>query len=486
MTKLTFYGGVGEIGGNKILLEDQDTRVLLDFGMSFGQNGRYFSEFHQPRKCNGLGDFYATGLLPQLEGVYRLDYLEYDGCGYEERGVDGLLLSHAHADHAQYIHFLRCDIPLYMTPESLAILKTLEDTGSGSFNELTCRKRTFCTRPKKRGDGFTRVKGSAASDPREINLVESGKSFKVGDVEVTSFAVDHSLPGAASYLVHTSEGNILYTGDLRFHGYRGDDTRRMVESVSDMGVDLMISEGTRIDSGEGDTEEYVRMESRKVVDDTDGLVAVNFPQRDADRLKTFLRVAGDSGRKLVLGFKHAYMLEQLSKIGDYPGLDDPDLCFFADRKSWGLVGRDDYPENIIEQDYRTWEREYLYMDNTINYRDVKENQGDYLFYCNFYQLNELIDIDPVPGSRFIRSLCEPFNEEMEIDEKRVTNWMELYGFGEPVQLHASGHAPGNQLTEMIETINPETLIPVHTENPQWFKNKHQNTKIIQREQTITL
>ena len=486
MTRLTFYGGVGEIGGNKILLEDQGTRVLLDFGMSFGQSGKYFSEFHQPRKCNGLGDFYATGLLPRLEGVYRLDYLAYDGCGYEERGVDGLLLSHAHADHAQYIHFLRCDIPLYMTPESLAILKTLEETGSGSFNELTCRKRTFCTRPKKRGDGFTRVKGSAASDPREINLVESGKRFKVGDVEVTSFAVDHSLPGAASYLIHTSEGNILYTGDLRFHGYRGDDTRRMVESVSDMGVDLMISEGTRIDSDEGDTEEYVRRESRKVVEDTDGLVAVNFPQRDADRLKTFQQVARDSGRKLVLGFKHAYMLEQLSQIGDYPGLDDPDLCFFADRKSWGLVGREDYPENIIEQDYRTWEREYLYMDNTINYRDVKKNQGDYLFYCNFYQLNELIDIDPVPGSRFIRSLCEPFNEEMEIDEKRVTNWMELYGFGEPVQLHASGHAPGNQLAEMIETINPETLIPIHTENPQWFKNKHPNTKIIQQKQTITL
>jgi mRNA degradation ribonuclease J1/J2 len=30
MTSLTFYGGVSEIGGNKILLEDQDTRMFLD------------------------------------------------------------------------------------------------------------------------------------------------------------------------------------------------------------------------------------------------------------------------------------------------------------------------------------------------------------------------------------------------------------------------------------------------------------------------
>ena len=37
MTSLTFYGGVSEIGGNKILLEDGDTRLFLDFGMSFKQ-----------------------------------------------------------------------------------------------------------------------------------------------------------------------------------------------------------------------------------------------------------------------------------------------------------------------------------------------------------------------------------------------------------------------------------------------------------------
>jgi len=34
VTNITFYGGVNE-GGNKILLEERDVRVLLDFGMSF-------------------------------------------------------------------------------------------------------------------------------------------------------------------------------------------------------------------------------------------------------------------------------------------------------------------------------------------------------------------------------------------------------------------------------------------------------------------
>jgi len=45
LTSLTFFGGVNEIGGNKILLEDKDTKVFLDFGLSFGVRGTYFDEF---------------------------------------------------------------------------------------------------------------------------------------------------------------------------------------------------------------------------------------------------------------------------------------------------------------------------------------------------------------------------------------------------------------------------------------------------------
>ena len=64
MTNLTFYGGVNEVGGNKILIEDKGTRIFLDFRMSFGTANKYFSEFLQPRKCNGLGDFIEFGLIP--------------------------------------------------------------------------------------------------------------------------------------------------------------------------------------------------------------------------------------------------------------------------------------------------------------------------------------------------------------------------------------------------------------------------------------
>jgi ribonuclease J len=54
MVKLTFYGGVNQIGGNKILLEDRKTRVFFDFGQSFTFGADYFMGWLAPRAGNGL------------------------------------------------------------------------------------------------------------------------------------------------------------------------------------------------------------------------------------------------------------------------------------------------------------------------------------------------------------------------------------------------------------------------------------------------
>ncbi|MGB9810604.1 MAG: hypothetical protein ACPLSN_02525 [Dictyoglomus turgidum] len=40
--KLNFYDGVNCIGGNKILLEDGDNSILLDFGTNFNEENKYF------------------------------------------------------------------------------------------------------------------------------------------------------------------------------------------------------------------------------------------------------------------------------------------------------------------------------------------------------------------------------------------------------------------------------------------------------------
>jgi hypothetical protein len=75
MVKLIFYGGVNEIGGNKILLEDKGTKIFLDFGQSFTFGSEFFASWLQPRGINGLGDYFEFNLLPKISGLYSKEML---------------------------------------------------------------------------------------------------------------------------------------------------------------------------------------------------------------------------------------------------------------------------------------------------------------------------------------------------------------------------------------------------------------------------
>src|SRR3989338_10337139 len=138
MTSLSFFGGVNEIGGNKILVEDKanDARVFIDFGMSFGQRGKFFEEYLNPRTSAGLRDFIDLKLLPNLEGLYRKDLLEYSKMpSHKDVSVDAVLLSHAHQDHHSYISFLDEEIPIYCSEITLAYLKSLQESGRASLGQ---------------------------------------------------------------------------------------------------------------------------------------------------------------------------------------------------------------------------------------------------------------------------------------------------------------------------------------------------------------
>jgi len=127
----------------------------------------------------------------------------------------------------------------------------------------------------------------------------------------------------------------------------------------------------------------------------------------------------------------------------------------------------------VAQDYDTWEREYLDLPNTITHKDVREHQSDFLLYCNYFQLKNLIDIQPIPGSSYIRSVCEPFDDEMLFDYNRVKNWLDLFSLPH-TQIHASGHSNGRQLFTMLERIRPKTIYPIHTNAPEAFLEKFDN------------
>ncbi len=494
MAKIDFYGGVDEIGGNKILVENENDSLFLDFGMSFKTSNLYFSEFLQPRSGNGILDFVEFGLLPDIKGIYREDYLKHSGLkGQEEPSVDGVLISHAHMDHSAYVHHLREDIPLYLTQESYLIMKAIQDTTSTSFNQLVTLKENFFLKPKKRvkegTSPYTKVKGKESEISRDIKIINPYEKFNLGNISLESAPVDHSLPGACAFLVEAGDDAIVYTGDLRFHGRNSKLTKKFVKKAHQFEPTKMLCEGTRMDKDSNISEESIEEKATQMVDGYKDHVIVNYPIRDLDRFLTFYKVAQNTGRTMVVDLKEAYILNLFTEEGYYPNLD---VAIYLPRRSWGLIGDEacaclegdwvscsELHKQHIEDGFKKWEKDFLDLENSVTYKDIRDNPTDYIFSCDFFQFKELIDVKPDKGL-YIWSKTEPFNDEMEIDFQKAQNWIKHFNLEMITEgMHGSGHANKNEILNMIKEINPEQVCPIHTEKKEEFlKLKEDGIEVI--------
>jgi ribonuclease J len=328
MTSLTFYGGVNEIGGNKILLEDKDTRVFLDFGKGFSRRARFFEEYINPRVANGIEDFLTMGLLPDVQGLYRDDLMKMAERKILEPDIDAVLLTHAHSDHADYISFLYEKIPIFMGETCRLILQAIEERSNRQIERevLSYRERPY---DKK-----------AEPVKRRINTFRTGDKLRIGSLEVEPIHVDHSVPGAYGFIIYTSAGPIGYTGDIRLHGTVPQMTTDFIERAKNEKLIALIMEGTRIaDDMREESEELVSKESMKIVSTTNRLVLADFNFKDVDRLRTFFKVGKDNDRKLVVKMNDVYFLKHLSKDPklNVPDIDDEDIIIYLPKKRERIV-----------------------------------------------------------------------------------------------------------------------------------------------------
>ena len=528
MVALTFYGGAGEIGGTKILVEHQGTRLMLDFGTRMGFVSEFFSEFLDVRANTELKDKLTIGALPVIPGVYRKDLICPSGAEtlsnetyrrviapdsamlkipglvtYEEhiqkhgRGyVDGILLSHAHLDHSGDIGFLHASIPLYCSRTTLTLVEAIDDVTN--FKSEALRSKRFCVAFSERGA----MPGSPKIEHKEMlvrkcRVLEDGEGTDIGSFRATMIEVDHSIPGAASYLlecdVNGAPFRILYTGDIRFHGIKGSTIDDYVRAIG-RSIDIMICEGTRIDSDSKLSEETVCSKIAEEIAETDGLVFVDFSWKDTTRYETISKAAESCDRIFVINARLAYIL---NKLGLTPLPES--VKVFLKRKGSCFYSPTDYAHYKHEYGYSvdrdTWTQDSSHYDNGLVAEEIKSNPSKYVLMLSYYDLGQLFDLadeaGKIRGSQFIRAQCEPFSDEMELDEERFINWLDAFGIryslGEtPLpegcsnptcsklkrridRSHASGHASRPELKELLGEVNPQILIPVHTERPEVFE-----------------
>lgn len=449
MTTLTFYGGAGEIGGNKILLEDKGVKIYLDFGQGFDFGEDYFYEWLEPRSVNGLEVCFEFGLVPKIPKLYSKDLLKLTDLKYEKPDIDGVLISHSHSDHTGHLKYLDESIPIYMGHGTKQITDSYHDIYP-SFYDL--------------------------GEHTSINLFKSGDKIKIKHLVIEPVHVEHSVPGAYGFIIHTSKGPIVYTGDFRLHGPMKSLTEEFIAKAAKSKPIALLCEGTRMtyEQEKNYTEKEVEEKVSEIIKKSKGLVMAYWSMMNMDRLKSFYNAAVKNKRILAIDTKFASMMGKLKeKIALPDVMDDKNIrVYFRLAKTC----------TFADSDYYKWERDYC--PKMITYKEIAKNPKKYVLHLSFAKLMELVYLKP-KNADFIYSMSEHFLEgEDNEKEKRIwENWMKHFGI-EFHKAHCSGHASKQDIIETVKKIKPKILIPIHTQSPEEFKKVHDDVRIVKKGERV--
>ena len=517
---LTVFDGSDAIGGTKILFEQGDARLLLDFGTNYAKMSRYYEEYLKPRASRGLVDYLELGLLPRQKGWYRPDLFPPHDYPQRDRTWDGarpsaVLLTHGHLDHCGGISFLHPEIPVYLTPMSLALLRSWQETGRPDVtNEVTYfGPRAARLGAPEPGDSLAgRLLESDRSAPRTSRtfglfgdrpapLLELLRASPYGErtafepsdptaapaaveaVPITAVPVDHSVYGASAFLLEADGALIAYTGDLRFHGEHRAQSEAFLRLLERRRPEILIAEGTRLRPAEApeapertSEDDVVRTCRRDVAAYEGRLVVADFGPRNVERLRSFRSIALATGRQLVLTPKDAHLLTLLHAVDPAVEID------------FGPGGM-----RILEEPSAGRASPWLalvrarYGDAHLSPLEIERTPGRWILCFSFFDCNDLVDLRAAtPGGLWLYSSSEAHGEEQEFDFRRLQAWIEWarmrsvgfryvvdragdtrLTFDHPEDLghHASGHATQEELLELVRRANPRRLVPVHTGQP---------------------
>jgi ribonuclease J len=190
--KITFLGGLGEIGRNCACIEVDDRIMLIDCGLMFPD-------------LDMLG---IDLVLPDFSYLYD-----------NADRVEGAVLTHGHEDHTGGLSFLLRDIsfPLYGSELTLGFAKN-------------------------------RIEEAGLLDRTSFNVVTDGERRQVGPFDVEFIPATHSVPHGFATAFHTPQGTILHSGDFKIDltpvDGRLTDLARIGAMASDPGIRLLLADST--------------------------------------------------------------------------------------------------------------------------------------------------------------------------------------------------------------------------------------------------
>ena len=192
--KVSFIGGVGEIGKNMTALECDDEIIVIDCGSSF-----------------------PGGDMPGIDLV--IPDVSYLIANREK--VKGIVLTHGHEDHIGALPYVLKDlnVPVFGTKLTLALVD----------NKLREQK----------------LDGVSLNVVKPGSVISLGTKFKVEFVNVS-----HSIAGSCALAVTTPIGLVFHTGDFKVDYTPIDgnviNLKRIAE-IGGKGVTLLLAESTNVE-----------------------------------------------------------------------------------------------------------------------------------------------------------------------------------------------------------------------------------------------
>jgi ribonuclease J len=274
--RITFLGGLGEIGRNCAAFELEGKILLLDCGLMF----------------------------PEAEHL-GVDLILPDFTWLKENAdrVIGCILTHGHEDHAGGLSYLLRDLsfPLYGSALTLGLARN-------------------------------RIEEAGLLGRTEFIVVEDGERRPIGPFDVEFIPVTHSVPQGFATAFHTPQGVILHSGDWKLDltpiDGRHTDLGRIGAIEVEEGVRLLLADSTNAEE-----KGYTRSES-SIGESLRSIFAQNADRRiivacfasHIHRIQQVADVAIEQGRKIAtLGLS---MKKNLRLARDMGLLTIPDGSIF--------------------------------------------------------------------------------------------------------------------------------------------------------------
>lgn len=364
----------------------------------------------------------TSDLLPNIDGL--------DG---SDPHLLGILVSHPHQDHFGLLEHVSPNIPLAMGPAAERILNAAAP--------------------------FMRTKWS----PPPVRWhYESGNSFEIGTFTITPFLVDHSAYDSYALKIDAGGKCIFYTGDFRAHGRKGSLFQHMLQNPPKQ-VDALLLEGStigRISPGQlFSLESEIERHMADFFRETTGLTMVHTSSQNIDRVVTVMRAAKRTGRTLLIDLYSAAILEA-TENPNIPQSHWQDVSLFIP-----------FAQRIQIKKLELFDLLKNHSKNRIYPEDIAAEPSKYVLLFRPLHMHDLESADCLSGASFIYSQWEGYWNQGNF--KDVGKWMKKHAIPKH-NLHTSGHASPVDLKKLADAIDPKTVIPIHTFEPDQYQSLFKN------------